>query len=323
MASFWSRVLGWRLGDPWRGHPELRSFEPPAGHVVRPPSGDRRSGQGAPRLRERRSGRDRRRAVDLARARGAARPLANAAVARRLALLCAPSRQHDRRNRRPGRTDTAAAWSRSASTPPWPPTSRRSPSGGPAGRTVGQLARVSSPASGTTTPGHPSSCSSSASTSRTDRFGPISTTAPTTSGEVRRVMDLGADDIGPGRGGWHALRDPAGRRSASRRTPRRTRSCETSADADAISGPGAVAEDDDPAVEGQGVGQLEGARRARSGRAGPGRADRRRTGAPTAAARRAVRPPSGRARAARSRTGRCPRPAAPSAHGWLRSGRGR
>lgn len=28
--------------------------------------------------------------------------------------------------------------------------------------------------------------------------------------EVRRVRDLGAQDIGPGRGGWHALRDPAG-----------------------------------------------------------------------------------------------------------------
>ena len=27
--------------------------------------------------------------------------------------------------------------------------------------------------------------------------------------EVRRVLDLGADDIGPGRG-WHALRDPVG-----------------------------------------------------------------------------------------------------------------
>jgi hypothetical protein len=27
--------------------------------------------------------------------------------------------------------------------------------------------------------------------------------------EVRRILDLGADDIGPGRG-WHALRDPAG-----------------------------------------------------------------------------------------------------------------
>ncbi len=30
------------------------------------------------------------------------------------------------------------------------------------------------------------------------------------SSEVRRVLDLGAEDIGPGRGGWHALRDPSG-----------------------------------------------------------------------------------------------------------------
>ena len=28
--------------------------------------------------------------------------------------------------------------------------------------------------------------------------------------DVRRLRALGADDIGPGRGGWHALRDPAG-----------------------------------------------------------------------------------------------------------------
>lgn len=30
-ADFWGRVLGWPAGEPWRGHPELRSFEPPAG----------------------------------------------------------------------------------------------------------------------------------------------------------------------------------------------------------------------------------------------------------------------------------------------------
>lgn len=34
-ADFWSHVLGWPLGDSWDGHPELRSFEPPAGgHYV-------------------------------------------------------------------------------------------------------------------------------------------------------------------------------------------------------------------------------------------------------------------------------------------------
>ena len=30
------------------------------------------------------------------------------------------------------------------------------------------------------------------------------------SAEVRRLLDLGADDVGPGHGGWHVLRDPAG-----------------------------------------------------------------------------------------------------------------
>jgi hypothetical protein len=31
MAGFWSRVLGWELATPWSGHPELRSFDPPRG----------------------------------------------------------------------------------------------------------------------------------------------------------------------------------------------------------------------------------------------------------------------------------------------------
>ena len=30
-ARFWEQVLGWPLGAPWPGHPELSSFEPPDG----------------------------------------------------------------------------------------------------------------------------------------------------------------------------------------------------------------------------------------------------------------------------------------------------
>jgi len=30
-ADFWSRALGWPVRDPWAGHPELHSFEPPRG----------------------------------------------------------------------------------------------------------------------------------------------------------------------------------------------------------------------------------------------------------------------------------------------------
>lgn len=30
-ADFWSRALGWPTGDPWAGHPELRSFVPATG----------------------------------------------------------------------------------------------------------------------------------------------------------------------------------------------------------------------------------------------------------------------------------------------------
>src|SRR3954453_8355220 len=32
-AEFWSRALGWPPGAAWPGHPELRSFEPPAGRA--------------------------------------------------------------------------------------------------------------------------------------------------------------------------------------------------------------------------------------------------------------------------------------------------
>jgi hypothetical protein len=31
VADFWERVLGWPVGAPWPGRPELRSFEPPHG----------------------------------------------------------------------------------------------------------------------------------------------------------------------------------------------------------------------------------------------------------------------------------------------------
>jgi hypothetical protein len=31
VAAFWGRVLGWPAGDSWPEHPELRSFEPPVG----------------------------------------------------------------------------------------------------------------------------------------------------------------------------------------------------------------------------------------------------------------------------------------------------
>jgi hypothetical protein len=32
-ARFWADALGWPAGDPWPGHPELRSFEPPRGRA--------------------------------------------------------------------------------------------------------------------------------------------------------------------------------------------------------------------------------------------------------------------------------------------------
>jgi hypothetical protein len=32
-SAFWGDVLGWPAGDAWDGHPEFRSFEPPAGRA--------------------------------------------------------------------------------------------------------------------------------------------------------------------------------------------------------------------------------------------------------------------------------------------------
>ena len=31
LTDFWTSALGWQLGSPWPGHPELRSLEPPRG----------------------------------------------------------------------------------------------------------------------------------------------------------------------------------------------------------------------------------------------------------------------------------------------------
>jgi glyoxalase superfamily protein len=30
-SEFWAAALGWPIGEPWRGHPEFRSFQPPSG----------------------------------------------------------------------------------------------------------------------------------------------------------------------------------------------------------------------------------------------------------------------------------------------------
>ena len=70
--------------------------------------------------------------------------------------------------------------------------------------------RASSPASGTTTPGLLSSCSSSDWTSRTAGPGAPRPGLGRPRDRGPQALDLGADDIGRGRGGWWTLRDPAG-----------------------------------------------------------------------------------------------------------------
>src|SRR5919202_1112842 len=47
-ARFWETAFGWQLGDPWRAHPEYRSFEPPGtGHSY---IAFQTLGEGAPRV---------------------------------------------------------------------------------------------------------------------------------------------------------------------------------------------------------------------------------------------------------------------------------
>ena len=218
-------------------------LEPPEGRSISPSSGDPGSGPGCTSTsRAWDPDATVERAVRLGAQLRCARTTAGARCFHPVACRSACSKPPvtSLRRRRPGRTGTPVAWCRCASTPPSPRTSRRSPSGGPCWAGGGWThARPSSPASGTTTLGHPSSCSSSASASRVDRCGPS-----LDHGDRRRVQ-RGTTGAGPRRRRHRSRtrrlacppRSQRRRRSVSRGTRPRTSFVETSAEADAISGP--------------------------------------------------------------------------------------
>jgi len=210
-ADFWSRALGWPLGDPWAGHPKLRSFEPPRGT----PYVHLQEIEGQPRVHLDLETADRATLVDQARDAGATlvavterwhtllspgglpfcaldagdheppEPVAWPDGHRtRLVQVCvdSPRTAHDLevtfwRALLPGRwTDStspefAGKWHDDAGSPLQLLFQRLDE---PDGRVRAHLDLG------------------------TDDLAP----------EVQRLRDLGADDIGPGRG-WHALRDPA------------------------------------------------------------------------------------------------------------------
>ncbi len=212
-SDFWTRVLGWPTGPPWPDHPELRSFEPPKGaayvhlqEIDGPPRVhlDLECEAPAASVTE---------AVDLGAvlvarsgrwttlrspgglpfcvlgqsARVAPEPVSWADGHRsRLVQLCidSPSERHD---------DEVAFW-RALLRERWVSSSAgefagkwHDDAGSPVQLLFQRLDEADGPVRAHLDLG-------------TDHLG----------AEVRRVIDLGAVDVGAGRGGWHVLRDPVG-----------------------------------------------------------------------------------------------------------------
>jgi hypothetical protein len=212
-ASFWGAVLGWPASQPWPGHPELRSFVPPRGaayvHL--------QEVDAPPRVH-----------LDLEAAD------APALVARALALGAEAVAEHDgwRTLRSPGGLPFCVLEARSREAPApveWPDGHRS--------RLV-QVC-VDSPAArhhaevhfwrtllgerwvGSRAPEFAGKWHDDAGSPLQLLFqrleeddGPVRAHldhgTDDLAGEVRRLLALGATDVGAGRGGWHVLRDPGG-----------------------------------------------------------------------------------------------------------------
>ena len=212
-ARFWSNVLGWRLGAPWTGQPELRSFEPPEGTAY----------------------------VHLQEIAGPARvhldlesEHPDATVERAAAQGADLVAEHDgwRTLLSPGGLPFCVVEAARHQSPPpttWP--------GGHRSRMV-QVC-IDSPIAAheqevafwrallgerwvdSPSPEFAGKWHDDAGSPIQLLFqrlgepdGPVRAHldhgTDDLSSEVRRVLGLGAEDIGPGRGGWHALRDPSG-----------------------------------------------------------------------------------------------------------------
>jgi hypothetical protein len=212
-AGFWARALGWPVGETWPGHPELQSFEPPVDtayvHLQRidgparvhldleseSPAAtvDRAAGLGAEVVAEHdrwttlRSPGALPFCVVAAREHEPPGPVTWPAGHRsRMVQVCidSPSSAHDRevdfwrtllghRWVGSGAPEFAGKWHDDA--------------GSPLQLLFQRLEEADGPVRAHLDHG-------------TDDL----------DAEVRRLRDLGATDIGPGRGGWHVLRDPVG-----------------------------------------------------------------------------------------------------------------
>jgi len=211
-AAFWAEALGWPLGQPWPGHPELRSFEPAVGEAY----AHLQQIDGPPRVHLDMESDDPAGTISTAVAAGAvlvrrserwdsllspgglpfcvlgARPHAAPEPAAwpdghrsRLVQVCidSPAASHDAevafwRALLPGRfvgspsAEFAGKWHDDGSPVQLLFQRLGQPDGGV--RAHVDLGTDAQPA------------------------------------EIRRLLDLGADDLGAGHGGWHVLRDPAG-----------------------------------------------------------------------------------------------------------------
>ena len=212
-GTFWSRVLGWPVGDPWPDHPALRSFEPPEGAAYM----HLQEIDGPPRVH-----------LDLE----SADPDATVAQAEELGATLVDEQDRWRTLRSPGGFPFCVLLAREHEAPEatsWPDGHRSrmvqvcidSPVDAH-DREVGFWRALLS--------GRWVSSSSRefAGKWHDDAGSPLQLlfqrldepTGPVRAhldhgtddldAEVRRVQYLGAGDIGRGRGGWHALRDPAG-----------------------------------------------------------------------------------------------------------------
>jgi hypothetical protein len=212
-AEFWQRVSGWPVGAPWPDHPELRSFEPPSGT----PYLHLQQIDGPPRVH-----------LDIE------SDDPDQAVARALELGAELVGEHDRWQtlRSPGGLVFCVLPAR-----PHEPSQPATFSDGHRARLVQVCIDSPHPVHATevafwraSMPGRwaPSDAPEFAGKWHDDAGSPLQLllqqldepSGPVQAHldygtddlrtEVARLVDLGAEDVGPGRGGWHVLRDVAG-----------------------------------------------------------------------------------------------------------------
>jgi hypothetical protein len=214
VSRFWSGVLGWPVGAPWQGHPEQRSFEPPQGtsylHL--------QEIDGPARLH-----------IDLE----SVQP--DATVERAAELGASFVAEHDRWRTllSPGGLPFCVIEAAEHDSPPpttWPDGHRArmvqvcidSPEAAHDQEVAFWRALLGGRWADSKAPEFAGKWHDDAGSPLQLLFqrvgepdGPVRAHldhgTDDLASEVRRVLELGAEDIGRGRGGWHALRDPSGK----------------------------------------------------------------------------------------------------------------